>query len=230
MTQFAFIEDSPSQGLERPAGPDITFGREGCDVLLDDPEVSRRHAALRSMEGGLGIEDLASSNGTYVNEARISQLTLLREGDTVRLGNTILRLTVSTGATRISGSGPEPAAAPATAAPVPEQPVAPAPEPAPPPPTREPPASAPQPPAPVAQQAPASRPDGRRGDVPAPDLAPSAIRRTLPPELIQRAPEFAGGPGRGPRGSAARRLDATVFAFPVVVVDLIALLLYFAWR
>src|SRR4051812_38187718 len=78
------------EGREQTLSAGSTIGREGCDVNLMDPEVSRRHATIRDQGGGaLAIEDLGSTNGTYVNGARISIVTVLQDGDTVRLGNTV---------------------------------------------------------------------------------------------------------------------------------------------
>ncbi len=62
------------------------IGREDCEIAIADPEVSRRHAAIRAGTDGIGIEDLGSRNGTYVNEQRISVLRVLAEGDEVRVG------------------------------------------------------------------------------------------------------------------------------------------------
>src|SRR3954452_16771268 len=77
------------EGREQNAQAGAPIGREGCDVNLMDPEVSRRHAAIRDQAGSLAIEDLSSTNGTFVNGRRIDVITVLREGDTVRLGNTV---------------------------------------------------------------------------------------------------------------------------------------------
>jgi S-DNA-T family DNA segregation ATPase FtsK/SpoIIIE len=49
----------------------VTIGRSGCDVVLDDPELSRRHAKIR-IQGSLAtLEDLGSTNGTFVGNERI---------------------------------------------------------------------------------------------------------------------------------------------------------------
>ncbi len=63
-----------------------------CDVHLDEEGVSRRHAMLeRIEEGNVEIADLSSRNGTFVNGARISRLTL-RDGDKIQIGGaTILK-------------------------------------------------------------------------------------------------------------------------------------------
>lgn len=63
----------------------ILVGRlENCDVVLDSPQVSRRHALLRQRGETWTIEDLDSSNGTYVNDERVRQAEL-REGDLIQI-------------------------------------------------------------------------------------------------------------------------------------------------
>jgi pSer/pThr/pTyr-binding forkhead associated (FHA) protein len=66
-----------------------TVGRDDCDVVLTDPEVSRRHAVLVASSDGLAIEDLGSTNGTWVNGERIARPEPIRAGDEVRFGNTV---------------------------------------------------------------------------------------------------------------------------------------------
>ncbi len=57
------------------------------DVVLDDRTVSRLHALFERLPGGWTVRDLGSRNGTFLNGARISELTVLRSGDRVRLGS-----------------------------------------------------------------------------------------------------------------------------------------------
>ena len=87
--EFVFTEQSPLRGRECRVSPGDTVGREGCDHELVDPEVSRRHAAFRQAEGGLAIEDLGSTNGTFVNERRVTGVGVLAPGDRLRFGNTV---------------------------------------------------------------------------------------------------------------------------------------------
>jgi len=66
-----------------------TIGREStCDLVLDDEGLSRVHARVTT-DGGLALEDLGSTNGTYVNGARITKVAL-REGDRVQFGPQVL--------------------------------------------------------------------------------------------------------------------------------------------
>lgn len=55
-------------------------------VFLDDVSVSRRHAEIRSVDGGPTIADVGSLNGTYVNGERIEGEVSLVEGDQVQVG------------------------------------------------------------------------------------------------------------------------------------------------
>lgn len=68
-----------------------TIGRSrSCDVVLDDANVSRRHAEIRPRGGGWIVADLGSTNGVAVNGARIEQAHALRPGDRIELGTTLL--------------------------------------------------------------------------------------------------------------------------------------------
>lgn len=68
----------------------LTVGRSsGNDLVLVDPEVSRRHIRIIRRADGFAVEDTGSTNGTFVNGQRISHLTLLQDGDTIDLGDTV---------------------------------------------------------------------------------------------------------------------------------------------
>lgn len=80
------LRGTPPLSAVRLAHEAVMVGREpGCDLLLSDPTVSRRHARIWLEAGQVCIEDLGSSVGTYVNGARITRRTV-RPGDTVRFG------------------------------------------------------------------------------------------------------------------------------------------------
>jgi predicted component of type VI protein secretion system len=208
-----FVEQKPREGREVEATPDAVIGREGTDVVLQDPEVSRRHAAIRVQADGVAIEDLGSTNGTFVNDQRIEGLRPLSDGDVVRFGNTVwrLRAPVAAGATTV---GQVQAAPPqvTSARPVPSD------LPAPPAPPAAPPSPAP----------PSAAPVGSRGDVPAPpEVVPSAIRRVVVPPTPGNAPAFAPpAPRKG--GSAATRVEATVVCLLFALAVAVAIAIYFA--
>ena len=66
------------------------IGREaGLDIVIDAVSVSRRHARILRQAEGLYLEDLGSSNGTFLNGERLSQPALLSPDDQIRLGLSI---------------------------------------------------------------------------------------------------------------------------------------------
>jgi pSer/pThr/pTyr-binding forkhead associated (FHA) protein len=67
-------------------------GESGEGALAGDPELSRRHAAVTTEDGGLMVEDLGSTNGTLVNGREISAPTAAAPGDTIEVGSTTLRV------------------------------------------------------------------------------------------------------------------------------------------
>jgi pSer/pThr/pTyr-binding forkhead associated (FHA) protein len=89
MSKLVFVESTPMHGREVAVLSGITLGRDDCDVVLSDPEVSRRHAVVLESPEGFAIEDLGSTNGTWVNGERIDRPEPLHAGDEVRLGNTV---------------------------------------------------------------------------------------------------------------------------------------------
>jgi hypothetical protein len=69
----------------------LVIGREvKNDIVINDSEISRQHLRLTEQpEGGWQVEDLASTNGTFVNGERISAPRLLKPGDVLGLGETV---------------------------------------------------------------------------------------------------------------------------------------------
>jgi hypothetical protein len=80
-----------------PLGPPpLVLGRSpDCQVVIDHPSVSRAHARIDAgADGEHAIADLGSSNGTFVNGARVERATL-RDGDVLRLGDCAFRVTTT---------------------------------------------------------------------------------------------------------------------------------------
>lgn len=68
----------------------VTLGRDITnDIVINDPEVSRHHLRLTRAPGGISLEDLGSTNGTFVNGQRLSGPRPLRAGDMIGLGETV---------------------------------------------------------------------------------------------------------------------------------------------
>ncbi|MFO0587727.1 MAG: FHA domain-containing protein [Polyangiaceae bacterium] len=78
--------------LEMPMG-EFLIGRSAeCQLALDDPLVSRKHAALRVRRDGVTVEDLGSRNGVLVNGARIDGPTPVGDADRISIGGQELRV------------------------------------------------------------------------------------------------------------------------------------------
>ena len=71
--------------------PDITIGRDiANDIVINDAEVSRKHARLFVQGDQYILEDLGSTNGTFVNGARIASPHVLESGDNVQMGENVV--------------------------------------------------------------------------------------------------------------------------------------------
>ena len=88
------IVEGPEAGKQVPLDGVLEVGRDPALPLHfeHDGQVSRRHARFAAQGGNVTVEDLGSTNGTYVNEQPISTPRTLRPGDKVRMGLTVLEL------------------------------------------------------------------------------------------------------------------------------------------
>lgn len=77
----------PRPGVRVPEQVDLAAFERGPDIVLSDDAISRAHAMLFYDAGGVGIIDLASTNGTWVNGQRVSS-ALMQQGDVLALGST----------------------------------------------------------------------------------------------------------------------------------------------
>jgi hypothetical protein len=104
----------------------ITLGRDITnDIVINDPEVSRHHGRLTRGGGGYTLEDLGSTNGTFVSGQRLTGARPLSGGDVIGLGETV---TLSYEATLSVTSEPSQAATMVSPAPAPQPSYQPAPQ------------------------------------------------------------------------------------------------------
>ncbi len=93
MSQFQFVMRSgPTPGVTFPLeGDQLTIGRDSTNgVAINDAEVSRKHARLMFQGGKYVLEDLGSTNGTFVNGQRLAGPIVLKSGDVISLGEQIV--------------------------------------------------------------------------------------------------------------------------------------------
>jgi hypothetical protein len=86
------VKTGPETGRRVELGVEVVIGRQDADLVLEDPEVSRRHAVLRRSGESVVIEDLDSTNGTFVKGERIRKPITVGPGDQVRVGRTTLEI------------------------------------------------------------------------------------------------------------------------------------------
>jgi pSer/pThr/pTyr-binding forkhead associated (FHA) protein len=105
---YFVVEAGPRSGETIALGSSpLSLGREALnDLVFAYPEVSRRHARIVPQEAAYAIEDLGSTNGTYVNDQRLAAPRRLEHGDRVRLGETVrLLFTTAEIATAVIADG-----------------------------------------------------------------------------------------------------------------------------
>jgi pSer/pThr/pTyr-binding forkhead associated (FHA) protein len=91
--QLAIVDPPALRGRTYPLGDEITVGRAaGCGVTIDDTYASQLHARVFQRDGQLFVEDLGSTNGTYLNRSKVHGPQALRRGDRLQVGNTVMEL------------------------------------------------------------------------------------------------------------------------------------------
>lgn len=87
------VEPAAQKGRTFPLGDELTVGRAaGCSITLDDTYVSQIHSRVFTREGKIFVEDLGSTNGTYLNRAKVSGPMVMQRGDRLQVGSTVMEL------------------------------------------------------------------------------------------------------------------------------------------
>ena len=87
-----FLLITPDRTLPLAEGENTAGRGAECRVVVDATTVSRRHARFIVSFGVVTLEDLGSTNGTFVNDVAISSPTRLEDGDAIALGKAVLKL------------------------------------------------------------------------------------------------------------------------------------------
>ena len=88
------VVEGPLEGAEIPLeGAQITLGRApDSTIVIDDDYASSRHARIYESEGAWVVEDLGSTNGTWIDRTRLTTPTVLPVGAPLRVGRTTLQI------------------------------------------------------------------------------------------------------------------------------------------
>ena len=211
----------------------LFFGREaGSDIVVAQPEVSRRHASIAPNEQGYVLQDL-STNGVWVNGNRVQGSQVLSRADVIRVGGEEFRFYADVASAAGKSATPTPSA---SAASVPAQPV-PAPSPAPTPVAAAPvvpatpvPAPAPAPVAAATAPRPAPPPPAPRVEPPtAPKPAPRSAEPPTAPAGAKPAPKprKEAVPVAATADAGAQKKGGGVWIWVVLAAVIIAVIAYF---
>lgn len=89
----AVVTEGPTRGKSYDLGNELIIGRaDRCRVVLDDSYVSQVHARVFARGDSFVLEDLGSTNGTYLNRRRITSPVEVQRGDQIKIGKTVLEL------------------------------------------------------------------------------------------------------------------------------------------
>lgn len=92
-SRLVVVEPPAARGREYPLSDELTIGRApGCAVTIDDSYVSQLHARVFVVDGQFLVEDLGSTNGTYLNQQKVGPPVVMRPGDRLQVGSTVLEL------------------------------------------------------------------------------------------------------------------------------------------
>jgi len=89
-----WVRDGRRRGRIYQVKEETTIGRKNTDLILDDPKVSTIHAKIVIEKDEYILVDFHSKNGTYVNGERIKAETILKENDTVKIGDVVFVLKI----------------------------------------------------------------------------------------------------------------------------------------
>jgi pSer/pThr/pTyr-binding forkhead associated (FHA) protein len=88
------VEPAELRGRTYDVADELTIGRAaGCQIPLDDSYASQLHARLFRRNSELLVEDLGSTNGTFLNRKKVDSAVPIRKGDRLQVGKTVLELT-----------------------------------------------------------------------------------------------------------------------------------------
>lgn len=90
---LTIVEPPEAAGTSFRVNGSLSIGRAaGCEITLDDTFISQVHARVALSESGVVVEDLGSTNGTYLNRKRVTAPVVVQPGDVIQVGSTVMEL------------------------------------------------------------------------------------------------------------------------------------------
>lgn len=80
-------------GRSHVLADEVNIGRAaGCEITIDDTYASQMHARIFRRDDGVFVEDLGSTNGSYVNREKVNRPTVINPGDQLQIGATVFEV------------------------------------------------------------------------------------------------------------------------------------------
>ena len=93
LRELVFLEPAAVAGRAEPLAAEMTIGRgSGCTIVIEDHFISSVHTRVFRREDNWLVEDLGSTNGTYLNRKKVTGATVIHRGDQIQVGNAILEV------------------------------------------------------------------------------------------------------------------------------------------
>lgn len=93
-TRLSILAPEAAVGQVFTIADSLTIGRAaGCEITIDDSYASTMHARVFRREDQVLVEDLGSTNGTYLNREKVSRPTVVGRGDILQIGATVFEVT-----------------------------------------------------------------------------------------------------------------------------------------
>lgn len=90
---LVIVEPAATAGQRYAVSGTLSIGRAaGCEITLDDTFISQVHARVTKGQSGVVIEDLGSTNGTYLNRKKVTAPVVVQTGDVIQVGSTVLEV------------------------------------------------------------------------------------------------------------------------------------------
>jgi len=91
--ELVVVEPVEVAGRSFPLIGEMSIGRAaGCQITLDDTYASQIHARVFARDNQWQIEDLGSTNGTWLNRHKVAGAMVMKPGDVVQIGNTVMEV------------------------------------------------------------------------------------------------------------------------------------------